>query len=269
MTLETEVTETQTEQTETQTEQTETQAESVETAQPQANFKIKYNGEEKELSFDEAKTLAQKGMDYDRQKERWEGVKPTFDALEETARLYGWLDENGHGDTNAFLTAMREAKRQEEIEALQTQAQLPKELAEELYKLRQERQQREIEKQQAEARQKAEQDNLDFLKYFRDVNGRPFDEKDTLPEEVIQANQAGVPLRYAYADYLSRQLLSEKQIEQTNQANAESSTGSVNGQGATIEKEFYTSDEVDKLTDADYERNPKLWEIVRKSMLKW
>lgn len=35
------------------------------------------------------------------------------------------------------------------------------------------------------------------------------------------------------------------------------------------EKDFYTPDEVDKLTEADYEKNPKLWGVVRKSMLKW
>lgn len=34
-------------------------------------------------------------------------------------------------------------------------------------------------------------------------------------------------------------------------------------------KDFYTPDEVDRLTDADYDRDPKLWERVRKSMLKW
>lgn len=40
--------------------------------------------------------------------------------------------------------------------------------------------------------------------------------------------------------------------------------------GATgKDKDFYTSAEADKLTDRDYERNPKLWDIVRRSMLKW
>lgn len=35
------------------------------------------------------------------------------------------------------------------------------------------------------------------------------------------------------------------------------------------DKDFYTSAEVDKLTEHDYEKNPKLMDIVRKSMLKW
>lgn len=46
------------------------------------------------------------------------------------------------------------------------------------------------------------------------------------------------------------------------------STGDVSG-ASTKEKDFYTSEEVDKLTDADYEKDPKLWGRVRKSMTKW
>ena len=44
--------------------------------------------------------------------------------------------------------------------------------------------------------------------------------------------------------------------------------GSV-GSTAGKEKDFYTSQEVDKLTASDYDSNPKLYDIVRKSMLKW
>jgi hypothetical protein len=44
--------------------------------------------------------------------------------------------------------------------------------------------------------------------------------------------------------------------------------GAVNG-SSSKEKDFYTPAEVDKLTSADYEKNPKLWDIVRDSMLKW
>lgn len=43
--------------------------------------------------------------------------------------------------------------------------------------------------------------------------------------------------------------------------------GEVNA-GSTKEKDFYTPSEVDKLTDKDYD-NPKIMEIVRKSMSKW
>jgi len=35
------------------------------------------------------------------------------------------------------------------------------------------------------------------------------------------------------------------------------------------EKDFYTPEEVDKLTREDFKKNPRLLEVVRKSMLKW
>jgi hypothetical protein len=43
--------------------------------------------------------------------------------------------------------------------------------------------------------------------------------------------------------------------------------GAINS-SSSKEKDFYTPAEVDKLTDKDYD-NPKIMEVVRKSMLKW
>lgn len=47
------------------------------------------------------------------------------------------------------------------------------------------------------------------------------------------------------------------------------SPGSVRDTQVQKEKDFYTPEEVDALTDADYDKNPKLIDIVKKSMLKW
>lgn len=44
--------------------------------------------------------------------------------------------------------------------------------------------------------------------------------------------------------------------------------GSMKNGSHTVEKEFYTPEEVDRLTPADYD-NPKVMENVRKSMLNW
>ena len=46
------------------------------------------------------------------------------------------------------------------------------------------------------------------------------------------------------------------------------SFGAVNS-SAPAEKDYYTPEEVDRLTEEDYKKNPKLWGIVRKSMSKW
>ncbi len=47
------------------------------------------------------------------------------------------------------------------------------------------------------------------------------------------------------------------------------STGAIKNTVVEQPKDFYTPEEVDKLTDADYRRNPKLLDIIQKSMTKW
>lgn len=56
---------------------------------------------------------------------------------------------------------------------------------------------------------------------------------------------------------------------ETIQKEKPASPGSVRDIQIQKEKDFYTPEEVDALTDADYDKNPKLIDIVKKSMLKW
>lgn len=56
---------------------------------------------------------------------------------------------------------------------------------------------------------------------------------------------------------------------ETTQKEKPASPGSVRDTQIQKEKDFYTPEEVDALTDADYDKNPKLIDIVKKSMLKW
>lgn len=58
-------------------------------AETARKIRIKYNGEERELDEDEAVTLAQKGMNYDKVQER---LKQQQDALDRTARVHGYKD---------------------------------------------------------------------------------------------------------------------------------------------------------------------------------
>ncbi len=65
----------------------ETTAEALESDNSPQTLKIKYNGEEREISLDEARTLAQKGMNYDHVvQERDTRYKRELDALDKIAR---------------------------------------------------------------------------------------------------------------------------------------------------------------------------------------
>ena len=202
-------------------------------AQPQATelpkLKINYLGEEKEIDLEEAKTLAQKGMNYEPLQEKWETSKKVLSKVEEIARKAGFVNADGHGDIEAYYEAANEQLKQREIEELTQGMQLPKELAEELYLSRKERAERQAEKERQAREQKQQAQYKELLDFYKEVHGKYFDATTTFPKEVWQAVDKGIPPKYAYAEYLSRQAIKEQAIEKANAENGQASPGGVSG----------------------------------------
>lgn len=247
------------------------QAESTEdgNAQPQATelpkLKINYLGEEKEIDLEEAKTLAQKGMNYEPLQEKWETSKKALSKVEEIARKAGFVNADGHGDIEAYYEAANEQLKEREIEELTQGMQLPKELAEELYLSRKERAERQAEKERQATEQKQQAQYKELLDFYKEVHGKDFDATTTLPKEVWQAVDKGIPPKYAYAEYLSRQAIKEQAIEKANTENGQASPGGVSGKAETPEKEFFTSEEIDKLTPKQLD-DPNIFEKAMRSL---
>ena len=250
-----------------ESEQTDTTE--VETpAPPQATLKLNFMGEEREVSLEEAKTLAQKGMNHDRIQEKWESSKSTLSAFEEIARKAGFVDTHGHGDIEAYKQAANEQLKQREIEEITRGTQLPPELAEELYLSRKERAERQAELDKQKAEQARTEQFTELLSFYKEVHGKDFDPATTkLPDEIFLAMDKGIPPKYAYAEYLTKQSLAEKAIEKQNEENSSASVGSVTGHGATIEKEFFSSEELDKLSAKDLD-DPSILKKALKSISK-
>ena len=254
------------------TDQVTDQTESTEdgNAQPQATelpkLKINYLGEEKEIDLEEAKTLAQKGMNYEPLQEKWETSKKALSKVEEIARKAGFVNADGHGDIEAYYEAANEQLKEREIEELTQGMQLPKELAEELYLSRKERAERQAEKERQVTEQKQQAQYKELLDFYKEVHGKDFDATTTLPKEVWQAVDKGIPPKYAYAEYLSRQAIKEQAIEKANTENGQASPGGVSGKAETPEKEFFTGEELDKLKFEELIKNPSLIEKARLSM---
>jgi len=253
------------------TDQATMQAESTEdgNAQPQATelpkLKINYLGEEKEIDLEEAKTLAQKGMNYEPLQEKWEASKKALSKVEEIARKAGFVNADGHGDIEAYYEAANEQLKQREIEELTAGMQLPQELAEELYLLRKERAERQAEKERQATEQKQQAQYKELLDFYKEVHGKDFDATTTLPKEVWQAVDKGIPPKYAYAEYLSRQAIKEQAIEKANTENGQASPGGVSGKAETPEKEFFTGEELDKLTPKQLD-DPNIFEKAMRSL---
>ena len=66
--------------------------ETQEVVAEQPKIKVKYDKEEKELSYDEAVTLAQKGMNYDRLNEKYDSLKAKEHAIKLVEKL---AEQNG------------------------------------------------------------------------------------------------------------------------------------------------------------------------------
>jgi DNA-binding transcriptional MerR regulator len=212
-------------QSEESTEQTEVPSESVQTVEdttpteqvtetpsietPQA-FKIKYNHEEQEISYDDAVPLIQKGMNFDKAVER-----AKQDAIDQYIASQGY-EWNGQPITTEkqYKQALME---QELIQQYQEQN-LPPEVIQKLIKL--ESFQNEYE-QEKTAKQQEEQKNaeyMEFFDYFRQANGRDFvPGKDIIPESVLTNNQ--VPLKYAFMEHQNQLLQQQLQTLKQNKAN--------------------------------------------------
>lgn len=67
----------------------------------EASIRVKFNGEEKDISLDEARTLAQKGMNYDHIVEERDRNKNAFDFLVERAKSKGMTVEDYIADERA------------------------------------------------------------------------------------------------------------------------------------------------------------------------
>ena len=77
--------------------------------------------------------------------------------------------------------------------------------------------------------------------------------------------EQGVQPKYAYAEYLTKELTRKEAVEKANLENSEASPGGVSGKGTAIEQEFFTNEELDKLTDKDLD-NPNIYEKAMRSL---
>lgn len=190
--------------------------EEVDTPEPTPQtLKIKYNKEEQEITLDEARELAQKGKNYDKVIEQLNELKtdPRLSFVEELAK-----EQNM--DVNQFLDAYKEHKEQERLNQLMEQN-IPEDLAKEILESRKDREERQREKESKANEEKQNQEFGEFIQFFKDANGRDFDaEKDKIPNEVWQANEKGIPLKYAYMEHYNNELRSQLQVQKQNEENS-------------------------------------------------
>lgn len=202
-----------------------------ETPTSESFLDITYNKETKSLSKEEAKTLAQKGMNYDKMLER-------YAPIEELARLNGM-------DVNTFINSLNETQRQFELDKeLRTlKQQFPDTDETVLKELAQSRAEGHVAKQR-EQFQKEQNEQVDAqeqqIRRDLDLFKREFPDVDytNLPNEVYDNVRNGLPLLSAYYKYLRTKESAELKVNKINEANKEKSLGATTNAGSGTHDAF-------------------------------
>lgn len=185
----------------------ETPTEEVPTEETAQAIKIKYNKEEMEIPIDEAVPLVQKGMNYDKLQEKLQALEsdPRLQFVEELASESGMSVEE-------YLDAAREFREQQKLNEL-IQQNIPEDLAREIMENRKFRQDFESKQKQQQEEEQKKQEYQEFFESFPDVK------PDSIPPEVWQMHQQGVPLKYAYMQHDYNQLKEQVQVLKQNKEN--------------------------------------------------
>ena len=192
-------------------------------------LKVKYNKEEMELDEERARELAQKGLNYDKVTERLQALEsdPRLNFIEELAKQYDMTPQE-------YMQAVRQQQEQARIQELVEKG-ISEEVAQEMLENRKFREQFEAEKRQKAEQEKENAQYNEFFEYFKQANGRDFvPNQDTIPENVWEMAQNGVPLKFAYMAHENQQLRNQLTTLKQNETNAKRApVGSTTAHGGT------------------------------------
>lgn len=196
-------------------------------------WSIKHMGEQRTITAAEiTPELLQKGMDYDRVRERYDEAKPIMEMFSQFAQKAGMsvTDYAKHIRAEAMrATGMSEAEAKRTVELEDREAAVAA---------------REAEKQQAkqaedQERTKVATDVAEFAKAFPDVFAKAKDNPNAIPQSVWEDVKAGMSLSAAYSRYAVREAEVKAKEAQTqaqtvtkNATNATRSTGSLKSAGS-------------------------------------
>lgn len=213
---------------------TKTQTEQPTTAEPQ-KIKVRYNHEDKELTYEEAVAFAQKGMRYDD-----ENVAETMKQVKELAKA------NGFESVNDYIQQVSRNARENQAKALAERENIPESVAQQI--IAKNEQIRQLQQAQtAKTTQDANQQKIfaeidELREMYPDADVR------SLPREVYEAKarRPEIPLAYHYARHLETEQRNAAAVRKKAEENAQSSAGSmrdtstdtVNEEDALISKIF-------------------------------
>lgn len=222
--------------------------------QSKFEFEVQYNKEKKIINDpEELRTYAQKGMNYDKIQSRLEQLES--DPLRQWANDY--MKKVGYDDPSKFITDVQKEQAEREfnnrVQEFVERGYAP-DVAREMAELKKENQ--EIKSQIQGFTQKTEQQKEyeDFINWHNEAQQQGLVgelKADEIPLQVWEAQRMGVPLKYAYMEYVLPQI--KVQTEQNTlknlQKNAETSTGSTKD-GGSSENENWSKEYIEQMAES-------------------
>ena len=215
-----------------------------ETIQPEAEepkYLLKHLNEEKEVTIEEMRTLAQKGMDYDYVRQGHDEYKQMFkDLIGDTGMTpRQFVDEYRRGITEAKIRERASEIMDSELVSEEFALRLAKaEIGNEIA-IKEEESARNAILEQEQAQEQEKQKVMDDINLLIKLRPELSDPNFKLPSEVIQmVEENNLPLSTAYLGWVSKQ--NEVEIQQLKQAqkNKEMSVGSMKSNGGKEPDDF-------------------------------
>lgn len=197
-------------------------------------IRIKYNGKERELSLEEARTLAQKGLNYDHVVEERDRNRSAFDFLMENAKRDGITVEELIKREKGKVEERRLEAKMEEIRERDDDA--AEETIKSLARLELEAESARAEKEKADALEKKKNDEIEgWNKLF---NEHPELIGKDVPQKVFELVGKGFSPVEAYFMERTRVLEEQAKVLSSAEAAKKKSVGSLSGVQMAEEDDF-------------------------------
>ena len=208
----------------------EAKTETKESEEANHSFVLKYMGEEKEFSREDTIALAQKGMDYDRVKDKLSEANQLAESNAEAAEFVKFMADSMGVDPAEFMLSAKAGSlsKKEGISLEEAKGRLRLEAREKSIAAREKalEEKAKAEKQESDAQAQRLQQLTDFMKAYPTVKAAD------IPQEVFQkAHKEGIPLVAAYAMHEAAAAKAELETARQNAENAKASVGSASTSG--------------------------------------
>lgn len=214
-------------------------------------LEVVYNGERISLDKEQAVTLAQKGMNYDRMYEKYsEAVKKLDSMAGYKEKIDGLAKETGTTPEN-IMALLEKSIREFQVANYAENEKIPPEYAEKMMNMSKEIESLKKEKEELLPIKKREEEIADFNREYPDVNVRELD------REVIDAwEKSGKPLTDVYNSYMLKKFMKMRNAKEANEHNMKASSGSV--KDASVIEKVYSEEEIRNMSDEEIKRKFKI-----------